>query len=286
MNNDAAIHRDSDLVARICDAIKRAQPESIPLAQLGAQFHISPWHLQRLFKRATGITPKQYAADLRLRHFKACLRQGGGITDAIYAAGFGSSSRLYAGAGEKLGMTPTAYKNRGRGMTIYYSAAPCPLGQLLVAATERGLCKLSLGDDAAALIADFEREFAAAERLHDADCVGYYAEKVISWLNGWQPRLDLPLDIRATAFQIKVWRALQEIPIGETRSYSQIAAAIDHPKANRAVANACASNPVALVIPCHRVIRADKSLGGYRWGIERKRHLLEIEKTAASALRD
>ena len=280
MHNDAAIHDSSNLVAQVCHAIKTAQPDSIPLAQLGERFHISPWHLQRLFKRATGITPKQYAADLRLGHFKARLRQGGQITDAIFAAGFGSSSRLYEGAGEKLGMTPTAYKNRGQGMTIYYSAVPCPLGQLLVAATERGLCKLSLGDDAVALIADFEREFAAAERLPDADCVGYYTEKVISWLNGWQPQLDLPLDIRATAFQIKVWRALQEIPIGETRSYSQIAEAIDQPKANRAVANACASNPVALVIPCHRVIRADKSLGGYRWGIERKRRLLDIEKTA------
>ena len=277
MMNEIVIQSDDDLVARICEAIQRAQPESITLAQLGERFHISPWHLQRLFKRATGITPRQYAAELRLGHFKARLRQGGRVTDAIHAAGFGSSSRLYDGGGEKLGMTPTAYKNRGEGMTIYFSVTPCPLGQLLAAATERGICKLSLGDDADELIADFETEFSAAQRLRDDDGVGYYTEKVVAWLNGEQPRLDLPLDIRATAFQIKVWRALQAIPIGETRSYSQLAEAIGKPKAVRAVANACAGNPVALVIPCHRVIRADKSLGGYRWGIERKRALLENE---------
>ena len=152
------------------------------------------------------------------------------------------------------------------------------LGYLLVAVTDRGICKLSLGDRAAELIADMEGEFARAEPVRDDDGVGYWVEKIIAWLEGWQPHLDLPLDVRATAFQLKVWQQLQAIPVGETRSYSEIAQAIGKPTASRAVANACARNPVALVIPCHRIIRKDKSLGGYRWGIERKRALLEREQ--------
>ncbi|MCY4464414.1 MAG: methylated-DNA--[protein]-cysteine S-methyltransferase [Chloroflexi bacterium] len=268
---------DSHLAAQVCNYLRSAQPESISLAQLGERFHLSPGHLQRIVKRATGFTPREYAAKLRLEAFKTEVRDGRRITDAIYAAGYSSTSRLYEHSDRQLGMTPTAYRERGAGLTIFYSVLPCPLGWLLVGATDRGICKLSLGDESAVLIADFEEEFANAERLCDDEGLGLWTTQVIAWLNGWQPALDLPLDLRATAFQHRVWAALQAIPVGETRSYSDIAAAIGQPKATRAVAQACARNPVALVIPCHRVLRKDGKLGGYRWGIERKQQLLESE---------
>ena len=276
MTNET-INRRSDLATQICAYLRAAQPDSPSLAQLAARFHLSPSHLQRKFKQATGFTPRQYASKLRMDAFKAEIRGGAPITDAIHAAGYGSSSRLYEHSDAQLGMTPSAYRQRGKGMTIFYSALPCPLGWLLVGATERGICKLSLGDESADLIADFESEFANAERLRDDDGVGAYTAQIIAWLEGWQPALDLPLDLRATAFQHRVWAALQAIPAGETRSYTDIAEAIGQPTATRAVANACARNPVALVIPCHRVLRKDGSLGGYRWGIDRKRKLLENE---------
>lgn len=278
MNCGEVSQSQAELVARICAYLREIHPRAEGLAALGARFHISPYHLQRAFKRATGISPKQYAAELRLREFKARLRGGQRVTDAIYGAGYSSSSRLYEMSDEKLGMTPTTYKKLGAGLTIFYSAVPCNIGYLLVAVTERGICKLSLGDAREPLIADLDAEFPRAERILDDDGVGYWVERVIAFLEGWQPDLDLPLDIRATAFQLRVWRELQAIPVGETRSYSEVASAIGQPSAARAVARACAKNPVALVIPCHRVIRRDKSLGGYRWGVERKRAILERER--------
>ena len=273
-----ARENQADLVERVCRYLLAIHPRAASLPELGARFHFSPYHLQRIFKRATGISPREFAANLRVEDFKAQLRDGERITDAIYGAGYSSSSRLYEQSDEKLGMTPSAYRKGGAGMTIFYSALPCPLGVLLVAATERGICKLSLGDAPAPLIADLDAEFSCAERIQDDEGLGYWVEVIIAYLEGWQPALDLPLDLRATSFQLKVWRELQAIPVGETRSYSEIAAAIGKPTASRAVANACARNPVALVIPCHRIIRADKGLGGYRWGIERKRALLERER--------
>ena len=277
MSRDASVNQ-ADLIEAVCRYLQEIHPETVSLAALGARFHLSPYHLQRVFKRTTGISPREYAANLRLEEFKAQIRAGERVTDAIYGAGYKSSSRLYEKSDEKLGMTPTAYRKGGAGMTVFYSAVPCPLGCLLVAVTERGICKLSLGDAPAPLIADLEAEFERAERIRDDDGVGYWVGRIIAYLEGWQPDLSLPLDLRATAFQLKVWRELQAIPVGETRSYSEVAAAIGHPTASRAVANACARNPVALVIPCHRIIRADKSLGGYRWGLERKRALLERER--------
>ena len=278
MNSEQRRKARADLVAEVCAYLHDIHPDAASLQELGEAFHISPYHLQRTFKQLTGVSPRQYAANLRLEAFKAQVRQGQRITDAIYAVGYGSSSRLYERSDEQLGMTPSTYKKKGEGMTIFYSVQPCPLGQLLVAVTERGICKISLGDSASALIADMEAEFAQAERIPDDEGLGYWVEKIIAYLEGRQPQLDLPLDVRATAFQIKVWQQLQRIPVGETRSYSEIAAAVGQPRASRAVANACASNPVALVIPCHRIIRKDKSLGGYRWGIERKQALLERER--------
>ena len=278
MSSSEINERQAELVARVCRYLQEIHPDAASLQALGARFHISPFHLQRTFKRATGVSPREYAENLRLDDFKASLRNGARVTDAIYDAGFGSSSRLYEQSDDKFGMTPSAYRKGGAGMTIFFSAVPCPLGFLLVAVTERGICKLSLGDAPEALIADLDLEFARSERIRDDHGVGFWVERVIAWLEGWQPNLDLPLDIRATAFQLKVWRELQAIPVGETRSYGEIAAAIGQPTASRAVANACARNPVALVIPCHRIIRADKRLGGYRWGIERKRAILERER--------
>ena len=267
-----------DLVRSIGEYLREIHPRAASLQELSERFHLSPWHLQRQFKRVTGISPRQYAANLRLEDFKSQIRQGESVTDAIFAAGYGSSSRLYEQSDQRLGMTASTYKKRGEGMTICYSVVPCSLGQVLVAVTERGVCKVSLGDRADALLADFNAEFARAERLRDDDIVGKCTAQIVAFLDGTQPKLDLPLDLRATAFQLKVWRALQAIPVGETRSYGEIAAAIGQPSASRAVANACANNPVALVIPCHRIIRKDGQMGGYRWGIERKRALLAREQ--------
>lgn len=267
------------LVAKVCDYLSEIHPRAASLQELGERFHLSPFHLQRVFKDVTGISPRQYAAGLRLEDFKEQVRAGERITDAILAAGYSSTSRLYERSDESLGMTPSTYGKGGAGMTIHYSIVDCPLGQLLVAVTERGICKTGLGDCAEALTADLETEFARAEVIRDDAGVGFWVERIIAYLEGWQPDLDLPLDLRATAFQQKVWRQLQAIPVGETRSYSEIAAAIGQPEASRAVAGACARNPVALVIPCHRIIRKDGSLGGYRWGIDRKRALLEREET-------
>ena len=248
----------ANLVASICAFLQDIHPESASLQELGARFHFSPFHLQRAFKAATGITPRQFSAQLRSERFKAQVRGGQRISDAIYAAGYGSSSRVYERSDQTLGMTPTAYRRQGAGMTVFFSVVACPLGFLLVAATERGICKVSLGDCAQPLIDDLGEEFAAAERIRDDDGVGFWTERILAYLKGWQPHLDLPLDVRATAFQIKVWQQLQRIPVGETRTYSEVAAAIGQPTAARAVANACASNPAALVIPCHRIIRKDR----------------------------
>jgi AraC family transcriptional regulator, regulatory protein of adaptative response / methylated-DNA-[protein]-cysteine methyltransferase len=268
----------ADLIAQICKHIEQVHPASITLQELGEIFHISPYYLQRTFKKVTGVSPRQYADNLRVEDFKIQVRAGQRITDAIYDVGFGSSSRLYERSDEHLGMTPSTYKKGGEGITLFYSVVVCPLGQLLVAVTDRGICKISLGDSATELIALMNTEFAKAERTLDDEGVGYWVKKIIAYLEGWQPHLDLPLDIRATAFQMKVWQQLQKIPVGETRTYSDIADAIGQPTASRAVANACANNPVALVIPCHRIIRKDKSLGGYRWGIDRKEALLQQEQ--------
>jgi AraC family transcriptional regulator, regulatory protein of adaptative response / methylated-DNA-[protein]-cysteine methyltransferase len=255
----------------------RAEEGAISLQALGSALGISPYHLQRTFKELVGVTPRQYAEALRLARFKQNVKSGSGITDALYEAGYGSGSRLYEKAPRQLGMTPATYRQGGLGMVIRYSILSCPLGRILIAGTERGVCAIRLGDSDEELEESLRREFSAAEILRDDVALRSWAEDLLHRLEGQRVRLNLPLDIRATAFQMRVWRELQEIPYGSTRSYSEVAGSIGQPSATRAVARACATNPVAVVIPCHRVVRQDQSLGGYRWGIDRKRRLLEQE---------
>jgi AraC family transcriptional regulator, regulatory protein of adaptative response / methylated-DNA-[protein]-cysteine methyltransferase len=273
-----------EMVQRACRCID-AHPEDPPtLADLGAQLGVSPHHLQRTFKHLVGITPHQYAAARRLGRLKAQLKEGQDVTNALYEAGYSSSSRLYERAADQLGMTPATYRRGGQGMRIRYTIVDGPaLGKadsdrLLVAATERGLCFVSLGDSETALAAALSHEYPAAEISRDASDLTPWVNALVSHIGGRQPHLDLPLDVQATAFQRQVWEALRAIPYGSTRSYSEIARAIGHPAAARAVGHACATNPVAVVIPCHRAVREDGTLGGYRWGLERKRALLAQEK--------
>src|ERR1039457_579867 len=256
----------------------------LTLAELSKRVGGSPFHLQRLFKRATGLSPREYQSARRMQHVKHGLRKGDDVTTALYDAGFGSPSRLYEKSSQQLGMTPGAYRRGGAGMTIQYAIVPSPLGRLLVAATSRGLCAVRFGENASELERELREEFRAAEIRRDDAALQPYLQPLLASLRGENATIDLPLDVRATAFQKKVWDALREIPAGETLSYSEVARAIGDPKAVRAVATACASNPVALAVPCHRVVRRDGELAGYRWGIERKKKLLEQERTNRSSV--
>jgi AraC family transcriptional regulator of adaptative response/methylated-DNA-[protein]-cysteine methyltransferase len=264
-------------VREVCRLINNAGIGEVTLEALGSQLAVSPDHLQRTFKRAVGITPRQYADTRRMERFKMQLRDGLDVTHALYEAGYSSSSRLYEQAPAQLGMTPASYRRGGAGVQITYALSPCVLGVLLVAATERGICKVSLGDSEAQLEADLVEEFSAATLTRDDQQLVAWVAQIARHVEGRQPRLDVPLDIRATAFQRQVWEQLQAIPYGTTRSYQAVADAIGRPTAARAVAQACASNPVALVIPCHRVVGANGGLSGYRWGIGRKQALLTRE---------
>jgi len=248
------------------------------LADLSKSVGVSPFHLQRLFKRATGLSPREYQSARRMQQVKHGLRKGDDVTTALYDAGFGSPSRLYEKAGQQLGMTPGTYRRGGAGMTIQYAIVPSPLGRILVAATARGLCAVRFGESASELERELRDEFRAAQVQRDKAVLQPYLQPLLASLRGENVTMNLPLDVRATAFQNKVWQALREIRVGETRSYSEVARAIGDPKAVRAVAAACASNPVALAVPCHRVVRSDGELAGYRWGIERKKKLLEQER--------
>ena len=251
--------------------------ERVTLQQLGRVAGLSPFHLQRTFQRVLGLTPKAYASARRTERFKRSLKSRDDVTTAIYEAGFGSSSRAYESADQRLGMTPSAYRRGGHGMRIRYAIVDSPLGRLLVAATERGVCSVALGDDDGALLQELRREYPRAEVELAADGLRQAASAVVQHLEGRSPELQLPIDLTATAFQWRVWKALQRIPYGTTRSYAAIAEEIGRPHAVRAVARACASNRVALLIPCHRAVRKTGALGGYRWGIERKAELLQRE---------
>ena len=266
--------------ALVQQAIQLIESASEPpsLATLGQQLHASPFHLQRVFKAATGLSPRQYAAGLREARLKAQLRGGQDVTTALYEAGYGSPSRLYEQVNTRLGMSPSTYRSGGQSMHIEYTISDCPLGRMLVAATPRGVCAVSLGSDDAGLEAGLRAEYPGAEIAPAAIGLRREVDSLLDYLTGRQTGLELPLDVQATAFQLRVWEELRRIPYGETRTYTQVAEAIGRPKAVRAVANACASNPAALVTPCHRVIRGDGTLGGYRWGLERKKTLLSEER--------
>ena len=270
--------RHLDLVRRACGHIDARDGQGVTLASLAETLELSPWHLQRLFKRAMGVSPPDYAEARRSRRFRDELKDGESVAGATYGAGYGSSSRVYEDAQRRLGMTPASYAKGGKGARIAYATVDSVLGRLLVAATARGICFVSLGETDAPLVAALEAEFPEAEVIvRDEDAIAPALDDLLAHLEGKTPHLSLPLDVRATAFQRRVWQELMAIPPSETRSYSEIAAALGLPKGQRAVGRACATNPVAIVVPCHRALRADGNLGGYRWGLERKAALLRRE---------
>jgi AraC family transcriptional regulator of adaptative response/methylated-DNA-[protein]-cysteine methyltransferase len=255
--------------------------ERITLELLGEQSGLSPYHLQRKFKELLGLTPAQYIRARKSERLKGELKRGETVSRATFGAGYGSSSRVYGDSDKRLGMTPATYRRGGAGAHINYVFAKTSLGTLLVGATERGVCAVTLGDDAKTLEAALEREYPAATRLHvrtPSNSLGVWVAEIVEAVDSDRVRLDIPFDIQASAFQWKVWRELQKIPFGETRSYGEIASAIGSPKAVRAVASACANNRAAVIIPCHRVVRENGELGGYRWGLERKQLLIEKER--------
>jgi AraC family transcriptional regulator, regulatory protein of adaptative response / methylated-DNA-[protein]-cysteine methyltransferase len=264
-------------VASACRLIEEA--EGLPrVADLAAAAAMSRFHFQRVFKEATGLTPQSYAREKRAERMREQLRKGAPVTDAIYAAGFNSSGRFYAQADKTLGMPARDYRAGGANAAIRFAVGECSLGAILVAASERGVCAILLGDDADALTHELEDRFPRAElELGDGDFQQWVA-RVVGLVEAPHLGCDLPLDIRGSAFEQRVWRALRDIPPGSTASYAQIAAAIGAPSSVRAVARACAANPLAVAIPCHRVVRSDGNLAGYRWGIERKRALLDAER--------
>jgi AraC family transcriptional regulator, regulatory protein of adaptative response / methylated-DNA-[protein]-cysteine methyltransferase len=266
-------------VLKACQMIDTA--ESPPtLKDLAQSVGLSPYYLQRQFKQIVGVTPKQYAMGRRVQRLQSNLNAGSRITDAIYDAGFDSSAPFYQQSEESLGMTPSTYKNGGSGARIYYAIHESPLGWLLVAVTAVGVCAVEFGDSQPALEASLHSRFPQAEIIPGGSVFEDWVQRILAFLDHPAQSLDLPLDIRGTAFQRRVWLALREIPPGETASYSEVARRIGSPKAVRAVAHACASNKIAVAIPCHRVVRSNGDLSGYRWGIERKRKLLEREQAA------
>ncbi len=268
----------SDLAKEVCRYIEQHLDESITLERLGKAFRQSPFHLQRRFKAALGITPREYADSCRLRQLKRNLQAGDNVTRAMYDAGYGSSSRLYEKTASQLGMTPDKYRRGAIAAAIRYACADSPLGRMLIAATDRGVCAIQFARSDGELIEGLKREFPFATRKPDAGGLQTWVAALLSKMSGKELNAALPLDIRATAFQRLVWTYLQSIPFGATRSYSQVAKGIGQPTASRAVARACATNPVAVAIPCHRVVREDGNISGYRWGVERKKTLLELEQ--------
>ncbi|WP_175938750.1 bifunctional DNA-binding transcriptional regulator/O6-methylguanine-DNA methyltransferase Ada [Caballeronia sp. BCC1704] len=278
-----SLPRELAIVERACKVLDADPQQRMTLAQLSDAVHVSPFHLQRLFTRIVGISPRQYQAARRAGVLRDALQRGRDVTRAAQDAGFGSSSRMYEAAPAELGMTPSAYRRKGAGLTVRYATAATPLGAVLVAATDKGVCKIAFGDDPATLVEQLAADFPLAERMQDDARIEPFIAQIGAYLHGTRERFDLPLDIGATAFQQRVWDALRQIPYGETRSYTDIAASVGSPGAVRAVASACASNPVALAIPCHRVIGKDGAIAGYRWGLSRKEALLDTERAHSEA---
>ena len=267
-----------DSAKAICRYIEQHLDEPISLEKLGKVFRQSPFHLQRRFKAAIGITPREYAEACRMRLLKRNLQAGDNVTRAMYDAGYGSSSRLYEKTASQLGMTPDKYRRGAIAASVRYACADSPLGRMLIAATDRGICSIQFARSDGELIEGLKREFPFAVRKPDDGGLQTWVAALLKIMSGTEPNAALPLDIRATAFQRRVWTYLQSIPFGATRSYGQVAKAIGQPTASRAVARACATNPVAVAIPCHRVIREGGDVSGYRWGVERKKALLKMEQ--------
>jgi AraC family transcriptional regulator of adaptative response/methylated-DNA-[protein]-cysteine methyltransferase len=274
-------------VLELCHYIEAHSDERLSLAVMVERAGLSRFHPQRSFKASVGVTPKAYLEACRVRKLKHSLRQAKDVTEAVYDAGFGSSSRVYERADTRLGMTPNQYRRGGRGFTITYAEVDSPAGRIMIGATDRGVCSVQFGDSTAQLLEALRREFPAAGlqpmRAPERPEFRAWIELIDAHFSGGRQRLDLPLDVHATAFQMRVWKYLRSIPRGELRSYREVAAGIGRPSAVRAVARACTSNALAVVIPCHRVIRGTGELGGYRWGLERKRALIEMERSATPA---
>jgi AraC family transcriptional regulator, regulatory protein of adaptative response / methylated-DNA-[protein]-cysteine methyltransferase len=268
------------VVERACDLIRRNPERKVTLATLSGEVGVSPFHLQRLFKRVMGITPRRYLEECRLARLKERLREGEPVSRAIYSSGYNSSSWLYGDSTGKLGMTPATYRRGGPGTRVSYTVGESPIGRVLVAATEKGICAVILGAGDLELAAALRREYPKAAISRADEDMEHVIRGVLGYLEGQQA--SLPLDVRGTEFQRKVWAALRTIPYGSTCSYSEVAAVIGRPAATRAVANACAANPVPLIVPCHRVVRKDGGVGGYRYGVETKEALLSRERKLAA----
>jgi len=269
----------AEIALRACEILERE--EQISLEDLGAELNLSAAHLQKVFKEIIGVSPKKFAEMKRLEKFKNEIKKGSDVTSAMYEAGFNSSSRLYENVAEKLGMTPKVYAKKGKNMTINYTITNSDLGKLLVARTAKGVCAVAFGDDEKTLKDNLFNEYERAEITENNADLQDYVRAILANLEGKNKTLDLPLDLQATAFQMRVWSELKKIPYGETVSYSEVAEKLGNKKSVRAVATACASNRVAVVIPCHRVVGKGGNLSGYRWGVERKKTILEGEKVKA-----
>ena len=274
-----------ELIKSVCRYIELHLDEPVTLARLGAEFQQSPFHLQRTFKAVLGITPKEYADSCRMRGFRQKLKAGHSVTRAMHDAGYSSTSRLYSRTSSELGMEPAKYRRGAIATPIRYSLTESPIGRMIIAATDKGICSIQFADSEEELEQGLKQEFPYAVRRRDDEGLTQLADQVVQRISGVEPSSSLPLDIQATAFQRRVWSYLQSIAFGKTRSYTEVAKAIRHPSAVRAVARACATNPVAIAIPCHRVLRSNGDLGGYRWGMQRKKALLKIESSQSASQR-
>jgi AraC family transcriptional regulator of adaptative response/methylated-DNA-[protein]-cysteine methyltransferase len=278
-NAQGVVERQAEVVARACRMIEKS--EELPsLDALARAAGLSPFHFHRVFKAVTGVTPKAFADAHRGGRVRDELKRAGTVTEAIYGAGFNSNARFYESSAKILGMTPTAFRAGGTGATIHFAVGECSLGAILVAATDKGVCAIQFGDNPDALVRNLQDAFPKAKLVGGDKAFEQLVARVVGFVEAPRRGLDLPLHVRGTAFQQKVWRALRKIRPGATASYAEIATKIGEPKAVRAVAQACGANPVAVAIPCHRVVRRDGALSGYRWGVERKRALLEKEAAA------
>jgi AraC family transcriptional regulator, regulatory protein of adaptative response / methylated-DNA-[protein]-cysteine methyltransferase len=280
----------ADPIRDVCRFVEDHSDEALTLAELASRAAMSRFHFARTFKAVVGVTPKQYLASVRLRKLKNGLGTGVSIDRAAQDAGYGSTSRIYEQAGSSLGMTPAQYRRSGEGVAISYASLPTPLGLMMIGATDRGICFVGFGDSAQALLQRLHAEYPKAgidpmREPYHADFRAWVAA-ISRHLAGESLRPDLPLDVAATAFQWRVWKYLQSIPPGDVQSYAEVAAAIGVPNGARAVAQACARNPAAVLIPCHRVIRGSGQLGGYRWGAARKRSLIDGERAAKARTQD